>query len=203
MITESVEDSLFECPVTISNLVSQAKWIPSYAGFGGFSYREPIISTSTESVLFMATNNNSVRSFARTFGQPDANAAAEQTNEDRPKADVWINVGYSVAVPDTTEGAKKGDTVNKFIGVPLGIALDTQREIDTSKTRSSELMEIQTYQNQLLHDLQEHAKTLAPGEEQILTLEVQLRRVNAPIEAPAADGNSAYARPAGMGFVKA
>lgn len=146
----------------------------------------------------MATNTPSARSFARQFGQSDASALE---TEDRPQADVWMNVGYSVEVDDTSQGAKKGDKVQKFIGVPLGIALDTQRPIDTSKTRSAELMEIQTHQNKLLEDLQEFAQSLKPGEEQIINLQVQVRRVNAPVEAPKADGTSPLARP--MSFVTA
>lgn len=140
----------------------------------------------------MATNGTPLRSFARSFGSGENTT----TTEERPSADVWMNVGYAVEVPATEEGE---EPTMRFIGVPLGIALDTQKPIDTSKTRSAELLEVQTFQNKLLEDLQQHAQSLQPGEEQIINLQVQIRRVKGPIEAPVANASSVFARP--MSFV--
>lgn len=128
------------------------------------------------------------RDFARTFafGQE---AAPSDDRKDQPKAQVWINLGYEVQVP--VEG---GGTEPRFVGLPVGIALDTQKPIDI-KTRSPELAQLQAHQNQLLADLQSYAEGLAPGEETLVNLQIQLRRVKEPVGDVQAEGNSVFARP--------
>lgn len=122
-------------------------------------------------------NPGTLRSFARNFS---GSAAPEATApETRPQADVWMNVGY-----ETTVVGEDGEPLDIFIGTPLGIALDTQKPIDTSKTRSTNLLKTQMKQNALLAQLQEAANELAPGEEVTLNLVVQMRRVKGPVEAP-------------------
>lgn len=126
----------------------------------------------------------SLRNFARDMS--NSNASNGNDRADMPKADVWMNVGYEADDVDSD-----GNAVVRFIGTPLGIAVDTQSPIDTSKTRSAELAKLQTYQNKLLADLQEEAKTLEPGEERIVNLQVQIRRVKAPAAvAPASESSS-------------
>jgi hypothetical protein len=129
----------------------------------------------------MATN---LRNYARKL--------SDETSDNReplPKADVWMNVGY-----EADDVNSDGEEVKRFIGTPLGIAIDTQSPIDTSNTRSADLAKVQTYQNQLLADLQAEAQSLAPGEERIVNLQVQMRRVKAPVSAPAATASDALAR---------
>ena len=126
------------------------------------------------------------RDFARTFG---AMASAPEGKADQPKAEVWINLGYEVQVP-----IEDGGTETRFVSLPVGIALDTQKPIDI-KTRSPELAQLQAHQNQLLEDLQKHAEGLAPGEETLVNLQIQIRRVKDPVGTVAADGASPYARP--------
>lgn len=125
------------------------------------------------------------RDFARTFG---AMASAPDAKADQPKAEVWINLGYEVQVP-VEDGME-----TRFVSLPVGIALDTQKPIDI-KTRSPELAQLQAHQNQLLEDLQKHAEGLAPGEETLVNLQIQIRRVKDPVGTVAADGASPYARP--------
>jgi hypothetical protein len=127
-------------------------------------------------------STGTLRSFARNFaGSPAPEATA--TAEARVPADVWMNVGYEQPGKD-----EEGNDIVTFIGVPLGIALDTQKPIDTSKTRSANLLKTQTKQNALLEQLQQAATELKPGEECIVNLAVQIRRVKGPLEAPADDG---------------
>jgi hypothetical protein len=129
----------------------------------------------------MATN---LRNYARKLSNETS-----ESREPLPKADVWMNVGY-----EAEDVNSDGETVTRFIGTPLGIAIDTQSPIDTSNTRSPDLAKVQTYQNQLLADLQAEANSLAPGEERIVNLQVQMRRVKAPVSAPAATSSDALAR---------
>lgn len=120
-----------------------------------------------------------LRSFARNFsGSPAPETADASTT--RTPADVWLNVGYEMQSTDE----QTGEPITVFIGTPLGIALDTQSGIDTSKTRSANLLKVQNRQNALLSQLQEAAKELKPGEEVTLNLVVQMRRVKGPAEAP-------------------
>lgn len=134
----------------------------------------------------MSTNAQPLRTFARTFGGAAA-AAASSAIEERPAAQVWMNVGYYRDDVDA-----EGNPIQVFVGVPLGIALDTQKPIDTSKTRSANLLKVQTEQNKLLASLQKAVEQLAPGEETTVNLTVQLRRVNGPLEAPVDDGTPGF-----------
>lgn len=130
-----------------------------------------------------------MRDFARTFGQSADTKTTGTDRKDLPSADVWMNVGYEVSVP--SEDGKSTET--RFISIPVGIALDTQKPIEI-KTRSPELADLQAHQNQLLADLQKYAEGLQPGEETLVALQIQLRRVKDPVVAPAADAASPFAR---------
>jgi hypothetical protein len=132
-----------------------------------------------------------MRDFARTFGMNEAASATAVTTggrQDLPKADVWMNIGYPVTV-----AAEDGSTETRFVSLPVGIALDTQKPI-TITTRSPELAELQANQNRLLADLQKYAEGLQPGEETLINLSIQLRRVKDPVVAPVAGEDSAFAR---------
>lgn len=105
------------------------------------------------------------------FGQKNNAAVAPA---DRPKADLWINLGY--------ESTHLNEETGKpyFISLPQGIPLDTQELADTN-VRSPELAAIRNGQNDLHAQLMEHCKNLQPGEEMFVTLQVQVRRRKADV----------------------
>lgn len=105
------------------------------------------------------------------FGSKAPQAAAQ---DDRPKAEFWINLGYESdhIVEETGKPL--------FISLPQGIALDTQEHLPTNMS-NAQFAAMRAAQNDLLDQLVAHAgATLQPGEETIITLQVQLRRVKAP-----------------------
>lgn len=113
-----------------------------------------------------------------TFGQ--SNAAAKT---DKPKAQFWLNIGYV---------ANEGSEEEKFISLPTGIPLDTQEPLPTNSS-NADFRAMRCAQNDLLEQLIEYAQNLEPGEEGIINLQVQLRRVKAEAADIPADENK-YAR---------
>lgn len=93
---------------------------------------------------------------------------------DKPKAEFWINLGYTSEVMDD-----QGQPY--FISLPQGIPLDTQEELPTN-SRNDKYAAFNAGRNDLQSQLMEHVKNLAPGEATMVTMEIQIRRVNAPVE---------------------
>lgn len=100
-------------------------------------------------------------------------APAATTSDDRPKAEFWINLGYESdhVVEETGKPL--------FISLPNGIPLDTQEHLSTNMS-NAQFAAMRSAQNDLLDQLTAHAQHLQPGEDCIITLQVQLRRVKAP-----------------------
>lgn len=120
--------------------------------------------------------------FAPTqFGTKTAAAAVS----DKPKAEFWINLGYTSEHLDA-----EGNPY--FVSLPQGIPLDTQEELPTN-SRNDQYAAFSAARNDLQHQLMEHVKNLAPGEATTVTLEIQIRRVNAPA-APIDPANNPMAR---------
>lgn len=117
-----------------------------------------------------------------TFGQSNA-AATSTAKTDKPKAQFWLNIGYV---------ANEGSDDEKFISLPTGIPLDTQEPLPTNSS-NADFRAMRCAQNDLLEQLIEYAQNLEPGEEGIINLQVQLRRVKAQEEAIPSDENK-YAR---------
>ena len=92
--------------------------------------------------------------------------------EERPASKFWLNVGYSVEVPN-----EDGVLENKFVSLPAGIPLDNIEALPL-KGKNAEWNMFQSARNDLLEQLMAAAAQLKPGEEQIVNLEIQLRRVN-------------------------
>jgi len=108
-------------------------------------------------------------SFEKTFGNQAK--AATAVKEDRPKANLWLNIGYSVEV-DTAEGVEQ-----RFVSLPVGIPLDTMEPLPTN-SRNADFAAFQAARNNLHEQIMAAAQALQPGEEKILNLQIQLRRVN-------------------------
>lgn len=119
-----------------------------------------------------------------TFGQSNAAATTATTAKtDKPKAQFWLNIGYV---------ANEGSDDEKFISLPTGIPLDTQEPLPTNSS-NADFRAMRCAQNDLLEQLIAYAQNLEPGEEGIINLQVQLRRVKAQEESIPADENK-YAR---------
>jgi hypothetical protein len=118
-----------------------------------------------------------------TFGKK--NSGSVGSKNDLPKAQFWINIGYSVKVPVVEAGGKPAGEEDRFVSLPVGIPLDTQEHLATN-SRNEGFTAFQTARNDLLDQIHAAAKALKPGEEKILNLQIQLRRINedaAPIAA--------------------
>lgn len=110
--------------------------------------------------------------FNKTFGNNAAtkSAAPAAAPSDKPKARFWLNVGYD-------SGVVEEDGQSRFVSLPIGIPLDTQNRLPTN-SRNDDFASFQAARNDLLDQLMEIANGLQPGEDKVLKLEVQLRRVN-------------------------
>src|SRR5690606_19606928 len=117
--------------------------------------------------------------FQKTFGAGSGNV--QSGKDDRPKAQLWLNIGYDSGVPDD-------DGKTRFVSLPTGIPLDTQEKLPVN-SRTRDFAAFQSARNDLLDQILSVGKTLAPGEERTLNLVIQLRRVNADLEAIPADEN--------------
>jgi hypothetical protein len=125
--------------------------------------------------------------FNKTFGnQNNSQTSGSNARGDQPKAQFWLNIGY------TAPGA--GDEgEDRFVALPVGIPLDTQ-EHATTNSRNDSYREFVAAKNDLLDQVMEAAKGLNPGEDRILNLQIQLRRV-AGEQAPVEPGKNRFAVP--------
>jgi len=122
-----------------------------------------------------------IKDFAatKTFGK------SASTVEDKPKAKFWLNLGYT---------AQGEDGEDKFVSLPTGIPLDTQEPLDVKKINNDDFRQLRSAQNNLLEELIAYAEsTLQPGQETVIQLQVQLRRVKEDAEPIPASENK-YAR---------
>lgn len=121
-----------------------------------------------------------------TNRSPFAGLTSIGGNTDRPKAKVWLNVGYE----------KNG----KFINLPIGLPIDTMDAADV-RGQNEDWVKQRTAQNDLLKALQQLGGTMAPSEEREIQLTVKLRRVGEQLEIAkdqneyATDFTSLFAKP--------
>lgn len=83
-----------------------------------------------------------------------------QSSSEYQPAKIWLNVGYA--------------TDDAFVSLPFGLALDTMRKLEPKG--QSDFAMLQAAQNDLLEQLLSKAEELKPGEAEVFTLQVQLRR---------------------------
>lgn len=107
--------------------------------------------------------------------------------EDQPKAKVWLNIGYIMQTEVLEEG-KDARIEDTFISIPVGIPLDTM-EPKAIVGNSENFRALTGAQNNLLEMLQKAAESLKPGDEEIVNLQIQMRRVKEPVAAPATGDN--------------
>lgn len=101
-------------------------------------------------------------SFAKSFG-----ASKNTSKEDKPKANFWLNIGLEKDV--------NGEKI--FLALPVGIPLDTQERLKETSS-NKEFAQLQAARNHLLEQLIKFSgKELKPGEDTLIDLQVQIRRV--------------------------
>jgi hypothetical protein len=126
-------------------------------------------------------------SFARTFGNLGIPSNAQRTY-DRPKAELWMNIGYSTEI----ENEETGKVEHRFVSLPRGIPLDTMEKVPTNSPNQLTAT-FQGARNDLLEQIMDAAKHLEPGEEKIIGeaggLQLQIRRVTGKARAVRPSGN--------------
>ncbi|MBL4703308.1 MAG: hypothetical protein JKY54_02235 [Flavobacteriales bacterium] len=114
-------------------------------------------------------------SFLRIGNQTNTPAAAG-TKDERPSAQFWLNIGLMLQVPDRTEGAAAGATVEEFISIPVGIPLDNIKAM-VAKGKNPDWHNKVGVKNALLEELQTAASDLKPGQDVLVdALQIQLYR---------------------------
>lgn len=89
------------------------------------------------------------------------NTQRPTNNSDRPKAKLWLNIGYEVN--------------GKFVNLPVGIPLDTMEPVQ-ARGQNVDWVQFQTARNELLKALQAAGDQLEPGAEMVIpTLEIRVR----------------------------
>jgi len=124
------------------------------------------------------------------------NAAAFKTGTNpnaKPQAQLWLNVGYWVG-----EGEER-----RFVSLPVGIPLDTQEPLKI-RGQSQDYNDFNESRNELLEMLIAEGMKLDPGADDLVNLQIQVRRVAAPVEATKGDANTyslSKAAPAGFSLL--
>ena len=91
-----------------------------------------------------------------------------------PKVDSlgWLNIGYTVEV-----AREDGSIESKFVSIPRGVDLDAQKSFVVN-SKNPEFAAFRQSQNDLLTQLRSKFDTMEWGEECLIDLQVQLRKVN-------------------------
>ena len=135
--------------------------------------------------------------FNRPFGSNTANAAgtlnAAPAAPAKPKATIWLNAGYTTTV--VVDGVQE----ERFVNLPMGMPVDTMELLPTN-SRNAEFAHFRMAQNDLLKQIMDLGKSLAPGEAKTINLELQLRRVNEDV-APVPNGENPFARIGGLNLL--
>jgi hypothetical protein len=135
--------------------------------------------------------------FQKTFGGASASGNGNGDRSQLPKANLWLNIGYLVAIAVTNE---TGETVEeqRFVSLPVGIPLDTTEPVST-QSRNQGYAQFMAARNNLLTELQQIGAQLKPGEERIVGgtengLCIQVRRVSDPASEPAVDETNPFVK---------
>ncbi len=140
----------------------------------------------------MSTNGTAGLGFARTlFGDRSTNlpGGVSTSRKDLPKAQLWMNIGYVMAVTVTLADGTSEDR-EEFVSLPVGIPLDTQEPKAITGTSDIYRKRVAA-QNKLLEDAQKLGAELKPGEDAIIGdrtgLCIQIRRISEEQAAPSVD----------------
>lgn len=125
------------------------------------------------------------KAFAANANNNAAAKSGKPAADDRPKAQLWLNIGYEVDVEVRDPETGVSHPESRFISLPMGMPLDTMEKLPTNSS-NQEFAALQAARNALLDQLLAKANTVAPGESVTINLQVSLRRVRdeaAPIAA--------------------
>lgn len=84
-----------------------------------------------------------------------------------PESRGWINIGFTKVMPDA-----QGNPINRFINLASGIPVDSIPAFKASPTNL-----LRQEQNHLRAQILDKLETMAPGQEEVIHLEVRIRRV--------------------------
>jgi hypothetical protein len=133
--------------------------------------RLPFPSTTETRRNIMANKN--FAALANEVLNPASAPTADTPSTNRPTAKVWANLG--VTLPMKQEDGTMKDT---FISAPKGVPFDTMEPM-TARGNNVENNQKVEVGNLFMSHWQEWAEeNLAPGEAKVVTIEVELRRVN-------------------------
>lgn len=107
------------------------------------------------------------------FTKASLSTKAAAATTERVKAQLWANIGYTVEV-ETTEGKEQ-----RFVNLPFGLPIDTMEMVPTNSSNEV-FAALQSAKNDLLKQVIAAGMQMKPGEEKILNLQIQLRRVSEP-----------------------
>lgn len=127
--------------------------------------------------LNVQSNSSALDITKPTFG------AKKTAATDRPKAQLWLNIGYPVEV-ELADGSKE----TRFISLPMGLPLDTMEEVPTNSSNAV-FANMQAAKNNLFRQLMEAGSALPEGGERLVNLQIQLRRVNGETKVVDNDSN--------------
>lgn len=99
----------------------------------------------------------------KTSTAGNSNRTTAKGDEERRQSKLWVNIGFHNA-----EG--------KFVNLPVGIPIDTM-ELIPVRGQSEDWVRLTHERNTLIKMLQKHGDTMEPGQEEMMPLQVQLRRV--------------------------
>lgn len=139
--------------------------------------------------MSIVSNANAVSAdYATAFGKKSTTAVP---TADRAKNQFWLNIGYSVEVDVHENGVAVGKET-KFVSLPVGIPMDGMQALPVN-SKSEEFAAFQTARNDLLEQLSQLVTGLKPGEDRLINLQVQARRISAEA-APIAAANNPFAK---------
>lgn len=96
-----------------------------------------------------------------------------ENKDDRPKAQVWLNIGATIQLTNPSTG----EVEDVFLALPQGIPLDTMEPMEVRGTNKNWANMVQA-KNWVLEELKKMAEGIEPGGEQILEgLQIQVKRV--------------------------
>jgi hypothetical protein len=100
--------------------------------------------------------------FTIPTNKPAANASNQRN--DRPKAKLWLNIGY--------------ESNGKFVNLPVGLPIDTMEGVKATG-QNEDWIKFQSARNGLMEALQKFGSQLTPGQEvDVPNLIIRLRSVN-------------------------
>lgn len=123
---------------------------------------------------------------------------SQSRQEERPQADIWLNVGYYVPVLD--DQGNQVDT--KFVSLRLGIPIDTMElePVPPPNGNNEDYRALIEAKNSLQRQLKEAGARLAPGQGVPVNLELQLYRRANRESIPVPAEKNPYLRKISIGF---